>query len=80
MEEEKSTLDIVKEDLDTAAEATTEAAEAAEAKAAGAPQKRPLSHKLYDRMGLNMSLKAINGFILVVVVLLAIALVIGVLK
>ncbi len=39
----------------------------------------PLSHKLYDRMGLKMSLKAINIFIAVVVAALVIAIIVGIL-
>ncbi|MDL2327688.1 hypothetical protein LJC64_03415 [Ruminococcaceae bacterium OttesenSCG-928-A11] len=40
--------------------------------------KRPISHKLYDRMGLNFSVKAINIFIAVAVGLLVLVLALGV--
>ncbi len=42
-------------------------------------KKRPLSHKLYDRMGLNIPLKAINIFIAVIVVALVVAIIAAVL-
>ncbi len=40
-------------------------------------KKQSFSHKMYDQMGLNMSLKAINIFIAVISILLVIAIIVG---
>lgn len=72
--------DVAKEDLLEAAEVVEEAADEVKEDVTGKGiRSAPVSHKLYDRMGLSMSLKAINGFIIAIVALLVIAVVVGIL-